>query len=81
MCTHVAALTVAEPEGEADAESEGECDAAEVAAGFGALLALLALLDELQPAITAAPLQVSATIARRARPTGRLGQPDLVFVS
>jgi hypothetical protein len=79
MWTHVAALTV--PEAEGEAEPAGDCDAAEVPSAFGALFALLALLDELQPAISAAPLQVSATIASRARPAGRLGRPDLVFVS
>jgi len=44
------------------------------------LLALL-VADEVQPATNAAPLQLSATTARQARPTDRLGTLDLVIVS
>src|SRR5215469_4458018 len=78
MCTHTAWLTVGEPPGDGDAASEGDCLAAEVPPG--ALFAAFGL-PEVQPAISAAPLQVSATTARRARPPGRLGQPDLVIVT
>src|SRR5215472_7714458 len=78
MCTHTAWLTEGEPVG--DAASEGDCLAAAVPGAFGALFAALGL-PEVQPAISAAPLQVSATTARRARPPGRLGQPDLVIDS
>jgi hypothetical protein len=76
MCTQVAALTVP------DAPGEGDCDAADVPGGIGDLLASLALvLDDVQPAISAAPLQLSATIARRTRSAGRLHRADLVIVS
>jgi hypothetical protein len=52
MCTHVAAFGIPDTEAEAEA-----------AAGFGDLFAPVAV-DELQPAISAAPLQLSATTAR-----------------
>lgn len=74
MWTHAAAL------GLGIFESEGACEAAGVAADLGDLPEPLAF-DELQPAMSAAPLQVSATIARQARPAGRFGPPDLVIVS
>lgn len=69
MWTHVTLLA---------AEADEDCFAAEVA-GFCALFALG--LDELQPATNAAPMQVSAAIARRVRSGRHLGQPDLVIVS
>jgi hypothetical protein len=74
MWTHAAAFA------EADGESAGECAASEVAFGLGDVPALV-VFDELQPATSAAPVQLSATTARQARPTDRLGTLDLVIVS